>query len=73
LAIVKHVLMRHEAHLQISSAIGEGRVFRCEFPVSRVRCKAVQADMLSDAAQRQAQAIDVEMTPAAKPSDIRET
>jgi hypothetical protein len=29
--------------------------------------------MLSDAAQRQAQAIDVEMTPPAKPSDIRET
>lgn len=32
LAIVKHVLNRHQAHLHISSEVGEGSIFRCDFP-----------------------------------------
>ena len=33
LAIVKHILLRHNAHLEVSSKLGEGSVFRCEFPL----------------------------------------
>ncbi len=36
LAIVKHVLSRHEAELSIESTLGEGSIFRCRFPSSRV-------------------------------------
>lgn len=36
LAIVKHVLQRHGAHLHIESQMGQGSVFRCDFPVSQV-------------------------------------
>ena len=36
LAIVKHVLEHHGATLQIDSREGEGSVFTCHFPVSRV-------------------------------------
>jgi two-component system phosphate regulon sensor histidine kinase PhoR len=31
LAIVKHALMRHESELQISSTLGEGSTFACDF------------------------------------------
>ncbi len=36
LAIVKHVLDRHRATLYISSEVGRGSVFRCDFPFSLV-------------------------------------
>lgn len=36
LAIVKQVLRRHNAELDVSSALGKGSVFRCVFPSSRV-------------------------------------
>jgi two-component system phosphate regulon sensor histidine kinase PhoR len=32
LAIVKHVLSRHRARLHIESKVGEGSLFRCDFP-----------------------------------------
>lgn len=35
LAIVKHVLGVHQAHLDISSEVGEGSTFRCVFPRQR--------------------------------------
>ena len=37
LAIVKHVLECHEAHLVIESQLGEGSLFRCDFPKRRVQ------------------------------------
>lgn len=36
LAIVKHALQRHNARLEIQSALGEGSVFRCVFPAYRL-------------------------------------
>lgn len=33
LAIVKHTLMRYDAELKISSELGKGSVFTCEFPL----------------------------------------
>ena len=36
LSIVKHVLLRHEALLDIESELGHGSTFICEFPASRV-------------------------------------
>ena len=36
LSIVKHVLDRHQATLEIESEVGKGSAFRCRFPVSRV-------------------------------------
>jgi two-component system phosphate regulon sensor histidine kinase PhoR len=36
LSIVKHVLLRHDARLDIESEIGVGSTFRCLFPASRV-------------------------------------
>lgn len=36
LSIVKHILMRHEARLQIESRVGEGSTFTCVFPTARV-------------------------------------
>ena len=36
LAIVKHVLARHGASLHISSTIGEGSRFRCDFPAQKI-------------------------------------
>lgn len=35
LSIVKHVLNRHEATLHIESTLGEGSLFRCDFPPAR--------------------------------------
>jgi len=35
LAIVKHALYRHDAELKISSQIGSGSTFSCQFPPSR--------------------------------------
>lgn len=34
LAIVKHVLNRHHANLHIESTVGQGSLFRCDFPLS---------------------------------------
>ncbi|MFT5578878.1 MAG: two-component system phosphate regulon sensor histidine kinase PhoR [Paraglaciecola psychrophila] len=34
LAIVKHILLRHGAKLTVSSTVGEGSKFHCEFPMS---------------------------------------
>lgn len=36
LAIVKHVLNRHRAHLRISSVINKGSTFSCDFPSSLI-------------------------------------
>ncbi|MCR4346757.1 MAG: phosphate regulon sensor histidine kinase PhoR [Sulfuricaulis sp.] len=35
LSIVKHVLLRHDASLEIESDVGRGSTFRCVFPASR--------------------------------------
>ncbi len=35
LSIVKHILLRHEARLEIDSTLGEGSSFRCVFPAAR--------------------------------------
>jgi two-component system phosphate regulon sensor histidine kinase PhoR len=40
LAIVKHILGRHDAELVIQSRVGEGSEFRCVFPASRVTSKS---------------------------------
>jgi two-component system phosphate regulon sensor histidine kinase PhoR len=37
LSIVKHVLINHQASLDIDSAPGRGSVFRCRFPAARAR------------------------------------
>ncbi len=36
LSIVKHVLLRHDARLEIESEVGQGSTFRCVFPALRV-------------------------------------
>ena len=36
LSIVKHVLNAHDAQLEVSSRVGEGSVFCCIFPASRL-------------------------------------
>jgi two-component system phosphate regulon sensor histidine kinase PhoR len=36
LSIVKHVLLRHEAKLEIESEVSQGSTFRCVFPAQRV-------------------------------------
>ncbi len=36
LSLVKHILNRHDAALRISSTLGKGSQFICEFPLSRV-------------------------------------
>jgi two-component system phosphate regulon sensor histidine kinase PhoR len=38
LSIVKHVLLRHDASLEIESDVGHGSTFRCVFPASRSMC-----------------------------------
>lgn len=35
LSIVKHILMRHDAHLDIDSELGKGSTFACIFPANR--------------------------------------
>jgi two-component system phosphate regulon sensor histidine kinase PhoR len=35
LSIVKHVLLRHDAHLDIQSEIGRGSTFTCHFSAGR--------------------------------------
>lgn len=40
LSIVKHILMRHDAKLQIESQLGRGSTFTCRFPAERVRATA---------------------------------
>jgi two-component system phosphate regulon sensor histidine kinase PhoR len=36
LSIVKHVLLRHNAHLEVQSELGHGSTFTCIFPVKRI-------------------------------------
>ena len=36
LSIVKHVLLRHNAHLDIQSELGHGSTFSCVFPAARI-------------------------------------
>ena len=36
LAIAKHVLMRHDASLNITSELGKGSCFSCHFPIKRI-------------------------------------
>jgi len=48
LSIVKHVLLRHDAQLQIESELGRGSTFTCVFPGTRVVSNPVKAS----AAQR---------------------
>ena len=36
LAIVKHVLQRHQARLRIESTVGKGSTFSAVFPAERV-------------------------------------
>lgn len=43
LAIAHHVLLRHDAHLQIDSVLGQGSRFRCVFPPERIVRRAVTA------------------------------
>jgi two-component system phosphate regulon sensor histidine kinase PhoR len=40
LSIVKHILLRHEAHLAIQSQLGKGSTFTCIFPRSRIVSRA---------------------------------
>jgi two-component system phosphate regulon sensor histidine kinase PhoR len=40
LAIVKHILERHEGSLLIESTPGQGSIFTCRFPPSRIAAKA---------------------------------
>ena len=40
LAIVKHILDHHDAKLEISSKVGGGSTFTCQFPPQRVICPA---------------------------------
>ena len=41
LAIVKHIATRHQATLQIDSKIGEGSVFRLQFPNTRISSELI--------------------------------
>jgi len=46
-AIVKHVLLRHDAELEIDSELGKGSCFRCRFPSYRhVECEEKQAGLI---------------------------
>jgi two-component system phosphate regulon sensor histidine kinase PhoR len=38
LSIVKHILLRHDAHLVVESELGRGSTFRCVFPATRAVC-----------------------------------
>lgn len=40
LSIVKHILERHNGRLHIESVVGEGSVFRCEFPCELVELQS---------------------------------
>lgn len=42
LSIIKHVMQRHDGTLEIESTLGQGSVFRLEFPASRIR-KVIKA------------------------------
>jgi len=43
LSIVKHILLRHDAHLAIESELGKGSAFTCVFPASRATQQAVDS------------------------------
>ena len=43
LAIVKHVLTRHDAELVVASEAGKGSEFRCRFPAQRIAIPAAAA------------------------------
>lgn len=42
LAIVKHVLLNHDGQLLISSSLGKGSIFSCQFPPERIITSAAQ-------------------------------
>jgi two-component system phosphate regulon sensor histidine kinase PhoR len=44
LSIVKHVLLRHEAKLEIESDVGQGSTFTCVFPGTRIVSNPVKAN-----------------------------
>jgi two-component system, OmpR family, phosphate regulon sensor histidine kinase PhoR len=44
LAIVKHVLQRHGAELEVTSALGSGSTFTCHFPLQRVQRISAQSE-----------------------------
>jgi len=44
LSIVKHVLLRHDAQLQIESELGHGSTFTCVFPDTRIVSNPVKAN-----------------------------
>jgi two-component system phosphate regulon sensor histidine kinase PhoR len=48
LAIVKHVLMRRDATLEVDSAPGDGSRFVCHFPPARIQAVAEQRAVSSD-------------------------
>lgn len=50
LAIVKHVLLRHSARLEIRSKLGEGSLFRCDFPAESIVVPTAAADAHETAA-----------------------
>jgi two-component system phosphate regulon sensor histidine kinase PhoR len=51
LAIVKHVLQRHGAELEVRSTPGKGSTFTCHFPPERLRPahRAALAPLAEDA------------------------
>lgn len=48
LSIVKHVLQRHGAQLEIRSEEGKGSTFTCHFPRERVALPAAEAEIADD-------------------------
>ncbi|MFT0532683.1 phosphate regulon sensor histidine kinase PhoR [Castellaniella hirudinis] len=52
LAITKHVVLRHQASLDIASTPGEGSTFTIRFPASRVCSRAPDAQPDADAPRR---------------------
>ena len=48
LAIVKQILRRHDSELDISSEVGEGSCFSCEFPSPRVLCSEVGRSVIPE-------------------------
>ena len=47
LSIVKHILLRHDANLVVTSQLGQGSTFKCIFPATRAVLVGRQAQPLS--------------------------
>lgn len=47
LSIVKHILLRHDANLVITSQLGQGSTFKCVFPATRAIVPDASAQTLS--------------------------